>query len=39
MHGLILGSQMVSFSGGHLFFLMRERQPFLEAVTRFLDAR
>jgi pimeloyl-ACP methyl ester carboxylesterase len=37
MHRLIGGSQMVTFSGGHLFFLLRERQQFLEAVTRFLD--
>jgi pimeloyl-ACP methyl ester carboxylesterase len=33
MHRGIPGSKMVTFNGGHLFFLMRERTRFLECVT------
>ena len=32
MHRGIAGSQMVTFNGGHLFFLMRERTAFFESV-------
>jgi pimeloyl-ACP methyl ester carboxylesterase len=34
----IAGSQLLSFEGGHIFFLMRERQRFLDAVTDFLGS-
>jgi 3-oxoadipate enol-lactonase len=37
-HG-IAGSQMVTFSRGHLFFLVRERKWFLDSVATALDAR
>ena len=33
MHRGIAGSQMVTFSGGHLFFLVRERKWFLDSLT------
>jgi pimeloyl-ACP methyl ester carboxylesterase len=36
MHTGIQGSNMLTFAGGHLFFLMKERQRFLEAVTEFV---
>lgn len=36
MHRGIRDSQLISFDGGHLFFLLRERQRFLDAVTDFL---
>jgi pimeloyl-ACP methyl ester carboxylesterase len=36
MHASIAGSEMLSFAGGHLFFLISQRQPFLDAVTTFL---
>ncbi len=36
-HG-IAGSQMVTFSRGHLFFLVRERKWFLDSVATALDA-
>ena len=35
MHAGIRGSQMLTFKGGHIFFLMRERKQFLEAVAEF----
>jgi 3-oxoadipate enol-lactonase len=34
----IAGSQMVTFSRGHLFFLVRERKWFLDSVATALDA-
>ena len=36
MHTGIRGSQMLTFTGGHLFLLMKERQQFLDATARFL---
>jgi len=33
----IAGSRLLPFAGGHLFFLMREPQRFLETVARFLS--
>ena len=36
MHAGIQGSKMLTFAGGHLFFLMRERQQFLDAVAAFV---
>ena len=36
MHAGIHGSQMITFNGGHLFFLIRERQHFLDAAAEFL---
>jgi 3-oxoadipate enol-lactonase len=38
MHRGIEGSKMLSFAGGHLFFLMKERQRFLDAIVEFLDS-
>ena len=35
----IPGSQLVTFSGGHLFFLVRERKWFLDSVTTAFAAR
>jgi 3-oxoadipate enol-lactonase len=37
MHSGIKGSQMITFEGGHLFFILRS-QPFLDAVTGFWDS-
>jgi pimeloyl-ACP methyl ester carboxylesterase len=37
MHARIQGSCLVPFEGGHLFFLFRERQAFLNAVAAHLD--
>jgi 3-oxoadipate enol-lactonase len=36
MHAAIQGSQMLTFAGGHLFFFMRERQQFLDAIAEFV---
>jgi pimeloyl-ACP methyl ester carboxylesterase len=36
MHAGITGSQLVPFAGGHIFFLLRERQRFLDEVVGFL---
>ena len=36
MHTGIKDSKMLTFEGGHLFFLMKERQQFLYAVAEFL---
>ena len=36
MHSEIKGSKMLTFEGGHLFFLMKERQKFLDAVAEFV---
>ena len=36
MRAGIQGSNIITFQGGHLFFFMRERQQFLEAIAQFL---
>lgn len=36
MHAGIKGSKMLTFPGGHLFFIMRQKQ-FIEAIKNFLD--
>ena len=36
MHIGIQGSKMLTFAGGHLFFLMKERQQFLDATAEFV---
>jgi pimeloyl-ACP methyl ester carboxylesterase len=36
MHAGIHGSKLLSFAGGHIFFLFRERQRFLDAIADFL---
>ena len=36
MHTGIKGSKMLTFEGGHLFFLKRQRQQFLDAVAEFV---
>jgi pimeloyl-ACP methyl ester carboxylesterase len=36
MHSAIAGSELDVFRGGHMFFLMSERQPFLGRVIQFL---
>ena len=36
MHTGIKGSKMLTFAGGHLFFLMKERQQFLDAIAEFV---
>lgn len=38
MHAGIKGSNMIPFEGGHIFFFLRERQQFLDAVANFLGA-
>ncbi len=38
LHAGIQGSHLMSFQGGHLFFLFRERQPFLNATAAFLGS-
>jgi len=37
MHAGIKGSQMITFEGGHLFFILRPKQ-FIEAIADFLDS-
>ena len=37
MHSGVADSKMLTFEGGHIFFLMRERQRFLEAVVKFVQ--
>jgi pimeloyl-ACP methyl ester carboxylesterase len=37
MHTGIKDSKMLAFEGGHLFFIMRERQQFLDAVAEFVQ--
>lgn len=37
MQSGIKGSKMLTFDGGHLFFIVRQKQ-FMEAITDFLDA-
>lgn len=39
MHSDIEDSKMLTFEGGHIFFLMRERQRFLEAIADFVASR
>ena len=34
----IAGSRMVTFNGGHVFFIMRERKAFFESVTAAMSA-
>lgn len=36
MHAGIRGSRLLAFNGGHIFFLLRERQHFLDAIAEFL---
>ena len=36
MHTGIKGSKMLTFAGGHLFFLIKERQQFLDAIAEFI---
>ena len=36
MHTGIKDSKMLTFAGGHLFFFMRERQQFLDAIVEFV---
>jgi 3-oxoadipate enol-lactonase len=36
MHTGIKGSKMLAFAGGHLFFFMKERQQFLDAIAEFV---
>jgi len=38
MHAGIRGSQLMTFQGGHLFFLLSERQKFLDATAEFLGS-
>ncbi len=38
MHDGIQGSQLLTFEGGHLFFFMKERQPSLDAIAKFLQS-
>jgi 3-oxoadipate enol-lactonase len=38
MHNGIQGSHMLTFKGGHLFFLISERQQFLDASAKFLES-
>jgi 3-oxoadipate enol-lactonase len=38
MHRGIAGSKMVTFNGGHIFFVMRERPRFLECVAAAIAA-
>lgn len=37
MHAGISGSQMLTFEGSHIFFFMRGRQQFLDAVAMFIQ--
>jgi 3-oxoadipate enol-lactonase len=36
MHTGIKGSKMLTFAGGHIFFFMKERQQFLDAIEEFV---
>jgi 3-oxoadipate enol-lactonase len=36
MRAGIAGSEIITFQGGHIFFFLRERQRFLDAVAQFL---
>jgi len=35
MHSGIEDSKMLTFEGGHIFLLMKERQQFLDAIAEF----
>lgn len=37
MHAGIQGSKTLTFAGGHLFFFMKERQQFLDAIVEFVE--
>jgi pimeloyl-ACP methyl ester carboxylesterase len=37
MHAGIKGSKMITFNGGHIFFILRPQQ-FVKAITDFLDS-
>lgn len=37
MHAGIRGSRMITFQGGHIFFLFSERQRFLDAIAEFME--
>jgi len=37
LHRSIPGSAILSFNGGHLFFLFRQRQEVLDSIERFLS--
>jgi pimeloyl-ACP methyl ester carboxylesterase len=39
MHDRIAGSKLVMFDGGHMFFLLRERDQFLDQVAAFVADR
>lgn len=39
MHAGIANSQLLLFEGGHIFFLFRERQRFLDAIAEFLGEK
>ena len=39
MHDRLAGSKLVTFDGGHMFFLARERNQFLEHVAAFVADR
>ena len=39
LHRGIAGSRLLTFTGGHLFFLIRERQRFVDAVADFVGQR
>jgi pimeloyl-ACP methyl ester carboxylesterase len=39
LHDGIAGSKLVMFDGGHMFFLMRERDQFLAQVAAFVSHR
>jgi pimeloyl-ACP methyl ester carboxylesterase len=39
MHRKIDGSELATFSGGHAFFLLRERYRFLKVINRFLSQK
>jgi hypothetical protein len=36
LHRGLPGSQLLTFKGGHLFFLIRERERFVAAVANFV---
>ncbi len=38
MHAGIKGSKMLTFAGGHLFFFMKEREQFLDAIAEFVES-
>jgi 3-oxoadipate enol-lactonase len=38
MHIAIHGSQVITFKGGHIFFVMSERQQFLDATAEFMES-